>query len=452
MSKVDEHFEYEVSLSLVPEDEEIEISLSEEQLAAIDKIVKFGFRRAGHYSDGMHFVDERDGSSSRGKGGFLRSADIRVTDLPAAASGLDIYKDHTEFRGVMSHDGASAEFLIGNSSSTIPVGKIIESYSWRYAEPDCGHIFEPYVIKRKSRTHEVGFHLRSPNLNACVEISPISPIATLLAYDLGYYTADNFSEHTLKVMLGSSSDVAANSMQVQQLAHDLLFELDAKYGLVLSLIPRERGRLPFLSRKPPMEWQSISFPSTRVPREVAAIFSFAGEAQDNPPFAFLSYYQVLEYYLPFAARRDALKRVRREIRDFAFDVSDDASVLRVLNVAERAKGVGEEEALKILVRDCVREDKLIEVLKGDGFIEHFSRKGPIKGVPAINLSSTSETVQVQVARRVYALRNRIVHAKDDPKYSETPQLLPRSSEANLLGPDILLARFLALETIIDAQD
>lgn len=73
-------------------------------------------------------------------------------------------------------------------------------------------------------------------------------------------------------------------------------------------------------------------------------------------------------------------------------------------------------------------------------------------MPAINLNATNETIAVQVAKRVYALRNRIVHAKDDPKYSDTPQLLPRSIEANSLDPDILLARFLALETIIDTQD
>lgn len=119
---------------------------------------------------------------------------------------------------------------------------------------------------------------------------------------------------------------------------------------------------------------------------------------------------------------------------------------------ERAKVVSEEEALKILVRDCVREDKLEAFFQSESAQGHFVRNGPIQGVPAINLKATNETVAVQAAKRVYALRNRIVHAKDDPRYAETPQLLPRSNEADALGEDIRLARFLALETIVDTQD
>ncbi|MFE4628068.1 hypothetical protein [Streptomyces mirabilis] len=447
MSKHDDDIEYEVLLGLEPEDGQEDGVLTEEQVAAINKISNLGFQVKAQIGKSIRFADRR------GIAGPLprREGDIRIRDLSKVASTLDNYLDHEEFRGIISRDGTTAEFLIGHSNALVPAGRIFEQFHWEYPKPECGHSFAPWHIKTPTSEYATGFHLQAPSGDACVEISGISPVAAFLAQEVGLFRADDYSEYTLKVILNTSRNSDSNVTTVQQIANDLLFELDAKYNLALSLILRKRP-VRSLFPRPPKGQQSINFPATHVPREVAALFSFAAEAGENPPFAFLSYYQVLEYYMPVVSRRDALKRLRREIRDFSFDVSDDASVLRVLHTAERVKGISEEDALKILVRDCVREDKLTEFFESEVAAEHFSRRGPIQGVPAINLKSTSESVQVQTAKRIYALRNRIVHAKDDPRYVETPQLLPRSAEANLLGPDVLLARLLALETIIDTQD
>jgi hypothetical protein len=447
MSKHDDDYEYETLLELDADDEQDEIALTDEQVAAIKKITDLGFRQVGQFGDTIRFADRRKDVARTPR----REVDVELSNLSEVASGLETYLDHEEFRGIISRDGAIAEFLIGHTNSFVPTGRIFERFHWEYPESGCGHSFDPWYIKTPTRQYSTGFHLQNPNGDACVEISGISPIAAFLTQERGYFAAQDYTEYTLKVMLNSPRNFESNAATVQQIANGLLFEMDAKHNLALGLILRKRP-VRSLFPRPPKEQQSISFPSTHVPREVSALFSFAAEAGENPPFAFLSYYQVLEYYMPVVSRRDALKRIRREIRDFSFDVSSDASVLRVLHTVERAKGVSEEDALKILVRDCVREDKLIEFFKNDIVADHFSRKGPIQGVPAINLNSTSESIQVQTAKRIYALRNRIVHAKDDPRYAETPQLLPRSSEANALGPDVLLARFLALETIIDTQD
>ncbi|CAM5681892.1 hypothetical protein SMICM17S_01599 [Streptomyces microflavus] len=195
----------------------------------------------------------------------------------------------------------------------------------------------------------------------------------------------------------------------------------------------------------------IRFPKVQVPREVSALFSFAGEAVDNPPFMFLAYYQVLEYYLPHAASRGGLKKIRREMRALDFDDKSDASVLRVLNCIERNNNSNEEDQLKTLVSECIRSDMLSEFITLDANAKHFSKNGPKLSVPAINPKSTTETLAVQVAKRTYALRNRIVHAKDNPRYAESSVLLPRSKEAGLLAPDIQLVRLLAIETVVDNQ-
>ena len=53
----------------------------------------------------------------------------------------------------------------------------------------------------------------------------------------------------------------------------------------------------------------------------------------------------------------------------------------------------------------------------------------------------------EVADRVYQIRNRIVHAKGDPRYREARVLLLRTHEAHSLWPDVELMRFLASEAI-----
>ncbi|MEV7293111.1 hypothetical protein AB0N79_16055 [Streptomyces microflavus] len=425
---------------------EEDVELTREQIDAVAKLESLGYKKIGHYSDGgVRFGTKIPTGSSR-------IFDVGAEHLQFASLNAENYCEHSEYKGITSRDGTYAEFMINYASSRTPAGRAVEQYNWKYQAPDCDHAFDPWTIRSGTREYTTGFHIRSPKKDACIELSEISPVSHFATPTGSTWWPADYTEYTLKVWVTSSGTTEANTRQAQQIAHNILFEMDAKEGGQFSLISQGPVRVDVRRTQRSTDPHSIAFPSTIVPREVAALFSFAGEAFENPPFTFLSYYQVLEYYMPLVSRRDALRQVRREIRDLSFDVSNDASVLRVLNTVERAKGVSEEEALKILVRDCARADRLAEFFQPSEMAQHFSKKGPIAGVPAINVNSTSETLATQTARRIYALRNRIVHAKDDPRYISTPQLLPRSAEANSLGPDIRLARFLALEAVTDNQD
>ncbi|MCX2969185.1 MULTISPECIES: hypothetical protein [Streptomyces] len=139
--------------------------------------------------------------------------------------------------------------------------------------------------------------------------------------------------------------------------------------------------------------------------------------------------------------------MRRILRSLDFEEEKDSSVLRILNSVERSHGASEGEQLRTLVEECVQEDKLQQFFSLDHG-GHFSNKGPISGVPTINLKS-GESLASQVAKRIYMLRNRIVHAKDDVRYAESKVLLPLSREAKRLYPDIELVRILAIEVIAD---
>ncbi|WP_328758239.1 hypothetical protein [Streptomyces sp. NBC_00271] len=445
MSKHDDDFEFETLLSIHAEEAKAEKSgapLTPEEIDSVKKIENLGYSLAASKYDYLKFRDSDVDRRLAQRRTYLVTRDM----LKEVADTLSSYQDVSAHRAIVKNDGSYVEYAL-DSPSFLPFGHFVERVEWEYRQAECGHKFRPCTIRTGEEEYSPGFHLTAPSGGVCLELSEISPVAIFKISNGGFVGSD-IVDYTLKVMVSSPKDIVSGLSLAQQAADSLLFELDAKHGVNFHLLPWDRARVSAtrVPRRP-----HVAFPSTSVPREVAALFAFAAEAKDNPLFAFLSYYQVLEYYMPLTSRRDALRRIRREVRDFSFDISDDASVLRVLNAVERTKGLSEEDTLKILVRDCVREDMLTQFFQTPRYGVHFSRNGPIAGAPAVNLKATNETIAVQTAKRVYALRNRIVHAKDDPKYAETPQLLPRSVEANALKPDIALARFLALETVSDAQ-
>ncbi|MFH8444798.1 hypothetical protein ACH4D3_26710 [Streptomyces sp. NPDC018026] len=139
--------------------------------------------------------------------------------------------------------------------------------------------------------------------------------------------------------------------------------------------------------------------------------------------------------------------MRRILRAIDFDEEKDSSVLQILNSVERSHGASEGEQLEALIAEAAPEEKLREFFTRDHG-GHFEKNGPIAGVHAINLKS-GEALPSQVAKRIYMLRNRIVHAKDDVRYAESKVLLPLSYEALRLSPDIELLRLLAIEVIVD---
>lgn len=111
--------------------------------------------------------------------------------------------------------------------------------------------------------------------------------------------------------------------------------------------------------------------------------------------------------------------------------------------------MSEDKQIKVLL-ESLDEEAVREFFKAEERAAHFGGGGPILGVNSINPKNTKDPIMGHVASRIYALRNRIVHAKDDPKY-QAKILLPRSREAALMRPDVDLVKFLAQQVIIDSQ-
>jgi hypothetical protein len=290
-------------------------------------------------------------------------------------------------------------------------------------------------------------HLFDPDTGTCIEVSWASPCGLL-------FGPPNLSSQfrprmSIKVYFNHVMNAGEIEDRAIQITNAFLYELAVRNGLVLEPIGLATfERYPVGSRR--RRTNQVRFPRTRVDHEVAELFGFAESARDNPPLAFLSFYQVLEYYFPYAVRRVTLKRIKKELVDPRF-LRSESDLLRIISIAESGAQASESSQIATLLSESVREDRLAEFFADEAVRKHFHKTGPISGMESITSENRTKSLTQQVAERVYKIRNRIVHAKDDPKFSEVRVLLPRSREAASLGPDIDLMRLLAVEVITDAQ-
>jgi hypothetical protein len=286
----------------------------------------------------------------------------------------------------------------------------------------------------------------------CIEISNASPLAMLLYGGVLETGRRQLASRripflaTLKIVYGDAWDLEQIRQSSEATARSLLYELDYRNGVVMELDAPSAGLDISLSRRLAEPIRSISYPHTAIDPEVSVLFGFASQVTDDPPHAFLSYYKALEYFIPKAANQRAMKNIRRELRDPAFDDNDDAAMLRIIAATRGPKNVPEQGQIRIVVNEFVRPDRLKEFFDRD-WGDYFTSNGPIKGVQAIQLENSNMSLLNRVADRISQIRNRLVHAKDEPKLRDARVLLPRSTAANALTPDVLLVRLLATEAI-----
>jgi hypothetical protein len=295
-------------------------------------------------------------------------------------------------------------------------------------------------------------HLSGRDGGPCVEISNASPLAMLFYGHLAESGRLRLAYPripllmTLKITCNSTSDRAQLGRESEDTARSLVYELNVRNGLILELVAPPAGPDMTVKRHLPEVSSRIRYPRTKLQSEVALLFGFASQVSSDPPQAFLSYYQALEYFIPTAIRQSAIKKMRHELRNPVFDEASDASMLRLVEAARGSIAAAEPHQLRMVINEYVKTCRLEEFF-GRGWEGYFSPQGPIKGVPQISMRDKSQSLQDQVAERVYRIRNRIVHAKNDPRLGNARVLLPRSSEANALTPDVLLVRLLATEAI-----
>lgn len=239
---------------------------------------------------------------------------------------------------------------------------------------------------------------------------------------------------------------------IQRLANAFLFQIELLTDIGFYVPPRQDIRR-FRLVSSPKETIMLSIPQVEYDAEPLSLYWYSRVAENMPLLQFLALYQCIEFFFPVYSVREAQRVLRTKIKDptFNFDRDTDiAKLLQALRVSYKGGYGSEREQLTSVVENCVQYDELLAFLSEDRDRKEFYRDkekfGDVSQVRIV-LSGPAGSLRQSVAERLYDIRCRIVHSKAE-QGEAIAVILPFSKEAQMLGQDISLARFVARKALI----
>ncbi|RAO15239.1 hypothetical protein LUPAC07_03514 [Micromonospora noduli] len=259
---------------------------------------------------------------------------------------------------------------------------------------------------------------------------------------------------SLKLALTAPVTYEAAASLLERFSAALFFEIDMLYDAPLSLRESKAQRLRSTMRdRIPDSLRVPTSPKNSYPAEATSLYAYGRSANDMPLLQYLAFYQVLEYFFPTYARSETVRRFQRRLKDPVFDPNNEsqvATLVSFLNSEARALQY-EEEQLKATLDACIDNDSLrLFFDQFEDCRDFLSKKNALKGVSHLvfNEHGNVPPLVTQVAARIYQIRCRIVHAKEDGGPRGVEILLPYSAEAKMLRHDISLVRWIAQRVLI----
>lgn len=172
---------------------------------------------------------------------------------------------------------------------------------------------------------------------------------------------------------------------------------------------------------------------------------------------FLSLYHILEHEYDKVAREETIKFVSNRIASAGFSYKNSANVDSLISeIVKRVKedpynpeeivSSAEAGALKLLIMKYIGSKAELSRILGRDNVKHYTENGvSFCGVEKLDLSKDDESVCESIAKRIYAVRNAIVHSKS----ANPNKFIPYKNDMELVM-EIPLLRVVA-EKIIESN-
>lgn len=231
-------------------------------------------------------------------------------------------------------------------------------------------------------------------------------------------------------------------------ANSLFFQMEMLGRLPYALERYNVGRVKAKSR---LKDGEVEFPSVSFEQGPMALYWYARGATQLPLLKFLAYYQCIEYFFPRLSRLAAHKKVQSLLKDPAFRATNDADIERVFRAIKLTSTgrLGDEKSqLVSVIKECLHPKEIVEFIEGEEL-----RKGHLtsskNGLSQHLVSIKNEDgVIATVANRIYEIRCKIVHTKNEADEDQVEVILPNSPDADLLAIDTDLVQFIAQKVLI----
>lgn len=248
----------------------------------------------------------------------------------------------------------------------------------------------------------------------------------------------------------ANHDEAANILK--KISNAIFFQVDLEGNIALTLTKDRRVRFigrPLTKRA----IESMKFPEMEYDDVPISLYWYARSATGMPLLQYLAFYQVIEFYYPTYSQAEARKRIKNILKNPSFRPDKDADIGKILSLFNNRGKLGDEKTqLKATITECTSVEELKTfILDDEDRKEFFQSKN--KGISnfKIALQNEGSDLITQVCNRVYDIRCKIVHTKEDYQTDSLDILLPFSKEAEQLVYDIELIQYLSQKVLISAS-
>ena len=187
-----------------------------------------------------------------------------------------------------------------------------------------------------------------------------------------------------------------------------------------------------------------------------SLFWYAKSARDMPLLRFLAFYQSIEFFFPRYSQTEARRRVSAIIKRPTFRPHRDDDLDRLISAIQLARsgGLGNERSqLRAVVNECISAHEVREYLTAlKEREEHFLGKAQKTRYHKVPLANKNAELRNDVADRIYDIRCKIVHTKNEHGDDDLPMILPFSEDAEYLFHDIDLVEFVATSVLVASSD
>lgn len=261
---------------------------------------------------------------------------------------------------------------------------------------------------------------------------------------------------TIKIRGGKIKTHDQALKQLVKIANATFFQIEMLSDVAI-VLDREKkgGALSGRGKRLNEVHGNLQYPRTEFDQEPMSLYWYAKSAAGLPLLQFLAFYQVIEYYFPSYSRSDAHRKLKAILKEPTFRADRDADIGRLLSsiYISRSGSYGDERSqLKATIMECVDSQSLREFIETKERSEFYRKKD---GYHPITINTSGKGLEpdyrADVSERIYNIRCKIVHTKNEGQDNEVEVLLPFSKEADRLFYDLELVQFLARRVLIAAS-
>lgn len=237
------------------------------------------------------------------------------------------------------------------------------------------------------------------------------------------------------------------------IANSVFFQIDLLTNIPMHLSSdKDLQREIRLRRKAIKEDLKFAEPKYQYDNESMSLYWYARNANNIPLLQYLAFYQVLEFYFPQYSAKETRERIKNLLKDPTFDRHSEkniSKILEIVKVSAKGKLLGDERSqIKATVLGCVDNSDLNDFFNESEERKNFfdeSKKGKSLVSQKLSFNRHEYDARIDVANRIYELRCRIVHTKEE---ADSELLLPYSPDLALIKYDIDLIEFVARKVLI----